>query len=306
MYWGKKTAISVASGKGGVGKSIFSANLALKLGAKGKRTVLVDADIGAANLHTILGIKYPDKTLRDFLDKTTETLGQALLETAYANVRLLSSAGEILSLVFPNYQERQRLMRALQKLDADIIIFDIAAGTHQRATDFFTMAGIGILIVEPIPTSFENAFSFMKNLLIRALQRYFYHNKEMTTTILDALDPKKAGKVLTLNELLIQCEKKSPANVIAFREQVLQGIRRFYLVANSLRGSEQEKAAEEFRNVLQRLLSLDITVLGALPFEEHMNGAITQQVPFVVKYPESDYARSMERMADNLISSINQ
>lgn len=305
MYWGKKTVIAVASGKGGVGKSIFSANLAIMLGAKGKRVVLVDADIGAANLHTILGIKYPEKTLKDFIDKTTGSIEQALIPTSNENVRLLSSAGEVLSLIFPKYEERQRLMRALQKLDTDVIIFDIAAGTHQRATDFFNMADIGVLIIEPVPTSIENAFSFMKNLLTRALMRYYYHDKEMVALIIDSLDPKKAGKVLLLNEVLDICEKKSPANIISFREQVLNGIKRFYLVANSLTTLEQEKVAEEFRNVAQRFLSLDMSVLGDLPFEKQMNSALGQQVPFVTKYPDSGFAKSLERMAEKIIAAMN-
>ena len=101
MYWGNKTVIAVASGKGGVGKSIFVANLGIALGARGRRTVLVDADIGAANLHTILGVEHPEKTLRDFIDNTASSLEQVLLPTMNENVRLLSSAGEILSLIFP-------------------------------------------------------------------------------------------------------------------------------------------------------------------------------------------------------------
>lgn len=216
MYWGKKKVMAVASGKGGVGKSIVVANLGVVLGAKGMRTVLVDADLGAANLHTILGVKSPEKTLRDFVDKTTDSLEHVLITTPYANVRLLSSASDILSLVFPNYKERMRLMRALQKLDADLLIFDIAAGTHQRATDFFAMADTGVIILEPVPTSLENAFSFLKNLLTRALLRYFYHDKEMAALVLDSLDPKKAGTVLSFNELLDICEKKSPAKSFRF------------------------------------------------------------------------------------------
>jgi flagellar biosynthesis protein FlhG len=303
MYWGNKTVISIASGKGGVGKSIFAANLGTVLGTKGKRTILVDADVGAANLHTILGVKHPEKTLRDFIDNTESSIENVLLATAHANVRLLSSANEILSLIFPIYKERQRLLRSLQKLEADIIIFDIAAGTEQRATDFFSLAGIGIVIIEPLPTSIENAFSFLKNMVTRALLRNFYHDKEMSTLILDSMDPKKAGKVLLFSEILAECEKKSPAKIIAFREQVLNGFKRFYVVANSLNTSEQEKVAEEFRGVVQRYLSLDMHILGFLPFEAQMNSALIQQVPFVTKYPGSIFSRNLDAIADDLIAA---
>jgi flagellar biosynthesis protein FlhG len=195
-----------------------------------------------------------------------------------------------------------RLMRALQKLVADILIFDIAAGTHQRATDFFDLADLGVIIIEPVPTSLENAFSFLKNLLTRALLRYFYHDKEMAALVIDSLDPKKTGKVLSFNELLDICEKKSPAKIISFREQVLHGFRKTYLVANSIHTSGQEKVAEEFHNVLHRFLSLETTVAGDLPYEHQMDSALAQRVPFVSGYPDSGFTGAMKRIAGMLIA----
>ena len=66
--------IAVAGGKGGVGKSTIAVNLALALGRLGHRVTLVDADLGAANLHTMLGLLNPAAGLADFLDHRVETL----------------------------------------------------------------------------------------------------------------------------------------------------------------------------------------------------------------------------------------
>jgi MinD-like ATPase involved in chromosome partitioning or flagellar assembly len=127
----------------------------------------------------------------------------------------------------------------------------------------------------------------------------------MTAFIVDSLDPKKAGKVLLFNEVLEICEKKSPAKIITFREQVLHGFKRFYLVGNSLHTTEQEKAVEEFRAVIGRFLSLEMSILGVLPFEAAMDNALAQQTPFIAKYPDSGFARSIEQMAANLMAGIN-
>ena len=68
------TIISVASGKGGVGKSIVSGNLGLVLAKMGKRVVLVDLDVGGADLHILFGLLYPSTTLSDFLTRRIDTL----------------------------------------------------------------------------------------------------------------------------------------------------------------------------------------------------------------------------------------
>ena len=68
------TIISIASGKGGVGKSIVAGNLGLVLARMGKRVVLVDLDVGGADLHIMFGLLYPPVTLTDFLVRRVESL----------------------------------------------------------------------------------------------------------------------------------------------------------------------------------------------------------------------------------------
>src|SRR5512140_2044460 len=98
MFWGTKRVIAVGGGKGGVGKSTIAANLGVVIAQAGKRVVVVDADIGAANLHTLLGIRFPEKTLRDFIENREDDLEKVLLDTACPGLRLLSSASDVLGI----------------------------------------------------------------------------------------------------------------------------------------------------------------------------------------------------------------
>lgn len=95
MYWGEKSVIAVGGGKGGIGKSTFVANLGVSMATRGKNVVVIDADTGATNLHTILGVRSPEKTLDDFLNNQQTDLASTLVDTAYSNLRLLSSASEV-------------------------------------------------------------------------------------------------------------------------------------------------------------------------------------------------------------------
>jgi flagellar biosynthesis protein FlhG len=299
MNWGDKKVIAVGGGKGGIGKSTFAANLGLSLSQTGKKVVVVDADLGAANLHTIMGVRYPEKTLRDFTGNPGADLEQILVETEYPDLRLLSSASEVLSIALPNYAERQRLFKALQKLKVDVIIFDIAAGTDQRATDFFSLASIGVIIVEPVPTSLENAYSFIKNLLVRALLRKFFHDSETTDFIQSTMNSRDAENALLFSNLLEKLQERQPEKVAEFREQFLSG-NCLYVVANSVKSPVQNVVAENFSRIIKRYLALNMDVLGLLPYEETMDLAIIHRTPFVVKYPDSNYKKSMQAIVRKL------
>jgi flagellar biosynthesis protein FlhG len=302
MYWGDKIVVAVGGGKGGIGKTTFVANLGVSMAARGRNVVVIDADIGAANLHTILGIRYPEKTLNDFLSNSQSDLAGALVETPYPNLRLLSSASDVLSLASPNYGERQRLFRAVQKLKADAIIFDIAAGTHQRATDFFSLAPIGIILLEPIPTSLENAFSFIKNLLVRGLLRRFYHDKEMTAFIQNTVDPRSTEKNLHFSDLLLKLEEKAPGKIGAYRQLFLEGACKMFIVVNSVKDPKQKQVGEKFARIIKRYLALTMEVLGTLPYEHSMDDAVINRVPFVVKYPDSGFANGLSAIVSKIES----
>jgi len=300
MLWGDKNVIAVGGGKGGVGKSCFAANLGVLCAQQGREVVLVDADLGAANLHTITGVSYPERTLDDFIQGRQERLEGALLDTPYERVKLLSSASDILSISAPNYSQRQKLFRAIRKLKADTIIFDIAAGTHSRAIDFFLLAPYGIILVEPTPTSLENAYSFLKNLMVRHLLRVFYHDRHVRDYIREATDPRRPGQLLQLNEILARLESIEPAKTEQFRQQFSQAVNRVFLVVNAVRSPHQFNIAERFVRIIKRYLTLDIKVLGALPYEERMDEAITARTPFVVKFPHSGYAKGLAHIIENL------
>lgn len=299
MNWGDKKVIAVGGGKGGIGKSTFAANLGLSLAQVGKRVVVVDADLGAANLHTIMGVRYPEKTLRDFTGNPGADLEQILVATEYPNLRLLSSASEILSIALPNYAERQRLFKALQKLHVDVIIFDIAAGTDQRATDFFSLASIGIIIVEPVPTSLENAYSFIKNLLVRSLLRKFFRDKETTDFIQSTMDSHDAENALLFSNLLEKLQERQPERIKEFRQLYLEG-NHLYVVVNSVKSPTQNVVAENFSRIIKRYLALNMDVLGLLPYEEAMDLAIIHRTPFVAKYPDSVYRKNMQAIVRKL------
>ncbi|MDH4205984.1 MAG: P-loop NTPase, partial [Desulfobacteraceae bacterium] len=163
--------VAIGGGKGGAGKSVFSTIMAFWLARTGNRTVLMDVDLGGANLHTLLGIKSPDRTLNDFITRKFEELEDICIDTSEKNLRLISGASDVLSLANPHFSQKIKLMTHLSRLDADYVVLDLGAGTSFNVLDFFLIAHKKIIVLTPEPTSIQNAYIFVRNAVYRKLSR---------------------------------------------------------------------------------------------------------------------------------------
>jgi len=201
MQRGQKTStiLSVGGGKGGVGKSILSIGLGTALARSGKSVVLADLDLGAANLHTYLGILGRTPTIADFIMNRTASLESLIIETPERNLSLISGAEYAPGITNPAHWMKLKLMRHLRSLPADYVIIDLGAGVHFNTLDFFGISDNGIVITAPEPGAVLNAYSFVKGALFRKMQNIFKNHKEVASLI-EAQTKKSEGseKSLTL------------------------------------------------------------------------------------------------------------
>ena len=130
----------------------------------------MDADLGGANLHTCLGMEQVEGGLGDFIEHRVAKLEDVLLPTGVPNLSLVSGASDQLDIANPKHQQKLRLLRSVQNLDADYAILDIGSGTSFNVLDFFLVADHGILTLIPEPTSVENAYRFLKAAFYRRLK----------------------------------------------------------------------------------------------------------------------------------------
>ena len=289
---------AVGGGKGGTGKSFLTANLGIHLAQQGRRVVVVDADLGCANLHTWLGIPYPEATLSDLIKARVRKIDDILIETGIENLSIISGAQDILEIANPKYAQKMRLIRQIQELNVDHIILDLGAGTSFNILDFFLMADHGILTINPEPTSIENVYRFIKSAFYRRFKRVVKEQgiKEIITA---AMDQKNELGIKTPNDLIEQIRKMDGAIGSHLQAQMHQF--RPKLVVNQIRSRDDVALGFSMRSSCSRYFGITIEYLGAIEFDDAVRQAARRRRPVMLDYPRSDAAKGIKAVASHLL-----
>jgi flagellar biosynthesis protein FlhG len=183
---------AIASGKGGVGKTNVTANLATALAGKGRRVLAIDADVGLANLDLLFGVK-PALTLQDFFSGAA-ALDQIVLRTAQG-VFLLPGVNGVQSLTALSGSQKLVFNDALETVarQVDIVLVDTCSGISDAATYFAAASQEIIVLVTPEPASLTDAYALIKLLASTYGEKRFQivtnkvDNPEQSLRLFDAL-----------------------------------------------------------------------------------------------------------------------
>jgi flagellar biosynthesis protein FlhG len=177
--------VAVVSGKGGVGKTNVTANLAVALARQGRRVCVLDADLGLANLDVLLGLS-PTLSLRHVL-RGGRRLAEVIVEGP-AGVRIIPAASGAEELTALAPADRLRLLDELETLDGslDALLVDTAAGISTNVLYFSAAAADALIVITPEPTSLTDAYALMKVLAARYGRREFLVAVNMAAGSADA------------------------------------------------------------------------------------------------------------------------
>lgn len=159
---GKTKIITVASGKGGVGKTNFAVNLAIAYAQYGKNVLVMDADLGLANVNVILGI-IPKYNLYHVV-KRKKTMKEIVLDTKYG-IKIIAGASGFSELANLPDDERDNFIESLAELNfADIIIIDTGAGVSNNVLSFIVASDETIIVTTPETTAITDAYGIIKSI----------------------------------------------------------------------------------------------------------------------------------------------
>jgi len=291
--------LPIASGKGGVGKSLISSNLAIALGQAGKKVVLADLDLGGSNLHLMLGIRSIPHGLGPFLNDQDIKFEDIIMKTEYENLFFIPGDAEIPGIANLKSQQKQKLIRKLKAIEADFLILDLGAGTGYNVMDFFLTSGQGIIVTTPNLTATVNAYLFIKNAIFRVLYSTF-HRKSRAYAILEEM--RKRGSALQkiyIPQLLDKIRKEDKENYGSFQES----ISRFHprLILNMLEEPKDTEKVGKLRRSSREYLDLDVEHLGVIYRDNMQDVALSSRIPMVIYKPNSVLSQAVYRIADKLV-----
>ncbi|WHZ14762.1 MAG: ParA-like protein [Nitrospira sp.] len=287
--------VSIGSGKGGVGKSVMAANLAMLLAREGKQVVLADLDVGGADAHILFGMLHPPLTLTDFIERRVERLDDVLQPvSAHPFLQLIPGTGETLATANLPYAKKKRLIRHFRQLQADVIIVDIGAGTSYHALDFFLMADHYLTVATPDPTSVLDLYRFIKLAAIRRVLSAFLSRDAVSETLSD----RDFGSI----EEVIQTVGDTNPDARETATRTLQGFQP-HLIVNRVSGKSRINVLQ-LKKLLKEYVGGDLTMLGEIPDDPAMTRAVRSYLPVVEFEPTAPASLALEKTAQTLLSIL--
>lgn len=290
--------LPIASGKGGVGKTLLAANLAVALGQLDRRVVIADLDLGGSNLHLLLGHRNPGHGIGTFLTDSSVEFKEIVLESEYPQVSFIPGDTEIPGLANIGAAQKKMLLSRLGKLDADILILDLGAGTNYNTLDFFLYARRGIVITTPTPTSMVNAYLFLKNAVFRLVQNAMPRKGAGDRYVQSLKKRGEGSQRIYIPKLMAHIKEIDADGYSAARE----ALDRFQprLVLNMLDDPKDADKALRLRRSCRQYLDIDLEHLGVMYRDELQDVALSSGLP-IVRYKESSVlAQAVYRIADKL------
>jgi flagellar biosynthesis protein FlhG len=290
---------SIGGGKGGIGKSVFTLGLGISLSRMGKKIILVDGDLGGANLHTLMGVRFPPCTLEDFFLNRVESLEDVVIETQVEGIGLICGADDILGSANPTYAQKVRILKQLENLPADLVLLDLGAGTSYNILDFFNYSHGRICIMTNQATSLQNVYGFIKSALYRQISREFAKDHDVLRLMLQTESTPSESKIESVKELLVQLQEGGEERLAQF-SQLLEAFELF-LVVNMVKEDPDLQAARIIEKVCGSFLSFVPQMLGHISFDPEIEKAVNQMVPFPLTRENSPAALDVKEIARTVL-----
>jgi flagellar biosynthesis protein FlhG len=293
--------VALAGGRGGTGRSVLAANIAVYLAQLGKRVVLVDADLGGACQHTILGIDRPQSSLTQVIDRQADHVADLIVETPVPNLHLLPGASDRFGVANLRPTQKERLLQQIRTIDADFVLLDVGAGTSFNVLDLFLVADSGLLVTVPEPMSVEALYRFVKSAVIRLVRREVGRQTQWPQ-VLDDTVARLGGLPgpLELREALYGTSPLLADLVEAARIRL-----RPWLVVNRTKVRDDDDLGPAIRTLAAHRLGVALEHLGSIEHDDAMWVAARKRRPLMIEAPGSEAGRGIERICRRILAESN-
>ncbi|MBW1783625.1 MAG: P-loop NTPase [Deltaproteobacteria bacterium] len=294
------TIIPIASGKGGVGKTFLAANLAIALAEMGHATVAVDLDFGGPNLHSFLGIPNLHPGIGDFLKARTGELPQFLVKTDIPDLTFLPGDGRTPFMSNISYAEKRRLITHLGRIRTEYLLLDLGAGTSFNTLDFFRLSRSGMLVITPEYPSIMNMLSFLKQFLLRTIERKFVKNDQIVALLRSEYKQpitNAQGNITVLQEKIGRFDDRAGREV----EKICQEFRP-RMVFNMGDDPDEITIAAQINRSLKEILSMSADYFGFVLHDDYVRESVKKRKALLPSYGQCVAAQDIRKIAHRILS----
>lgn len=292
--------IPIASGKGGVGKTVISTNLAVQLAAMGKTVILVDLDLGGANLHTCLGVKNTNRGIGSMAWGQEKSLEGLLMETGIDRLYFIPGDELLPGTANIEFFAKKRVLKGLSTLVADYVVCDLGAGSAHNVVDFFLASRSGIIVTQPEITAVLNAYSFLKSALYRALARAFPKAGPERDAVKAYGGTRVEGGDRNFRDFaagLCAGSGKKGEEALALVESL-----RPRVIVNMGGGPKDAELGNKLREIVGKNLGVALDFAGYVMRDPAVPRSVAERRPAALVAPDSPFARTMALVARRIAS----
>lgn len=286
--------LSVTGAKGGVGKTVLAANLAVYLASIGRRVILADADADGANLHTVLGVSQARLKAQRAI---TEDGKAPLVETPVPGLSLYHAGLDEAAAGEARRARRDHLEAKLRSLDADYVVVDLGSGIASSLLDFHLAADLSVFVTLPEPTAIENTYRFLRHAFVRHLRR-------------------SAPDVPTRRQLMRRVRELggAPPPLDLWRRleddgdplaDAVRGWMEAYspcMVLNQSRLRADLELGEAIRTTTRRRLGMSVDYIGHIDYDDTVWSTVRMRRLLLIETPGTKSAKSIEKIARRLLA----
>ena len=288
----------IGGGKGGTGKSFVTGSLGILLAREGYQTLLIDLDLGGANLHTMIGAPSGDKSLSDFVNKRVKSLQETIVSTPTPNLFLISGVMNNLDIANLAHGQKMKILRDIAKLPFDYILLDLGAGTSFNTIDFFLISNTGIFVTTPEPTATENIYRLIRSVYFRKIRQVL--NVHHFRALAKEAEERNSKATVTNPDLLLHVIRELDPEKGEMLEEALNSME-FSLLMNQHRKQDNSNIGEFICRIIENHLSLKVHLLGNVAFDDHVHYAICKKRPFLDLSPHTKTALDLRSCFKKLL-----